>query len=529
MSQAAPAILRQEGAFHGTLVELLQDHARKFPANIAVEAPDGTTLSFQDLLAKADAVAGWLAQHGVRSGDRVGVYLPKSLPEVIASLGILRLGAVLVNLSSKTPQGRVAEIAVETGCRWLFTNASNARHLTKDSAGGGWGLVVCGSGTSTVPGTMPFDSIAPGTAFEEPAPNPDDLAAILYTSGSTGRSKGVMISHRNFTSAIHRLVGYLGNGPDDRILSVLPFSAPWGLLQLLTMLYAGGRVALQPVAFPAEIVRTIQTRALTGLAAMPPTWIQLVDHLLAAGETLSELRYVTSSGGEIPKRILEAFRKVFPKAEVFLTYGLTEAFRSTLVPPEWFSRKAGSLGRPCQNVEVFVIEKGVGICGPGQRGELVHRGDVVTLGYWNDPAATDVCYRPCPELKHLIGDERVHYSGDLVEIDADGFLWFVCRIESQIKAAGHRVSAEEVERVAGQSGLIGHAVAFADPDPVFGQVLALAVEPREGFDTEALLTFCREHLPSYAVPRRVDVWAGAMPFTGTGKIDRDAVIRVSKA
>lgn len=511
-----------------TLVDLLKCRAPRFGNHDAVETLDGTSLTFRELLDRADAVAAWLAGRGVVQGDRVGVCLPKSLPEVIVTLGILRLGAVLVNLSSKTPQRRIAEIAVETGWRWLFTNPPNARALLPDARAAAWGIVVCGKSSGPVAGTIAFEELETGGAFPESTPAAGDLAAILYTSGSTGRSKGVMISHRNFVSAMLRLVGYLGNVPEDRILSILPFSAPWGLLQLLTMLHAGGCLTLQTVAFPAEIVRTIRARKVTGLAAMPPTWIQLTEHLLATGGTLPELRYITSSGGEIPRRVLEAFATVFPNAHVFLTYGLTEAFRSTLVPPEWFGRKMGSIGRPCDGVDIFVIEKGVGPCGPGQRGELVHRGDVVTLGYWNDPAATAACFRPCPELRHLFGDEQVHHSGDLVEIDADGFLWFVGRIEAQIKVAGHRVSAEEVERVAVQSGVVGHVVAFAEPDPVFGQVLALAVEPGSRYCAEVLLNHCREHLPSYAVPRSVHVWTGVMPVTGTGKINRDEVIRAVK-
>jgi acyl-CoA synthetase (AMP-forming)/AMP-acid ligase II len=511
-----------------TLVNLIRGHAPRFGKYVAVETLDGTSLTFRELLDKADAVACWLASQGVAPADRVGVCLPKSLPEVIVTLGILRLGAVLVNLSSKTPHRRIAEIAVETGWRWLFTNPQSARALSRDAKAAGWGIVVCGKTSAPVAETTAFEELETGGTIPESARTDGDLAAILYTSGSTGRSKGVMISHRNFISALHRLVGYLRNNSEDRILSILPFSAPWGLLQLLTMLHVGGCVTLQTVAFPAEIIRTIRTRKATGLAAMPPTWIQLTEHLLATGGTLPELRYITSSGGEIPRRVLEAFATVFPNAEVFLTYGLTEAFRSTLVPPDWFGRKMGSIGRPCDGVDIFVVEKGVGLCGPGQRGELIHRGDVVTLGYWNDPAATAACYRPCPELRSLFGDEPVHHSGDLVEIDADGFLWFVGRIEAQIKVAGHRVSAEEVERIAAQSGVVGHVVAFAEPDPVFGQVLALAVEPSDRYCAEVLLNHCREHLPSYAVPRSVHVWTGAMPVTGTGKINRDEVVRAVK-
>jgi len=483
----------------------------------------------REFLNRVDSFAAWMRGQGVRRWDRVGIFLPKCRAEAEATFAAVRMGAVFVNLSSKTPVARAAEILADCGLRCLVTTPRTALELREEAARTGCLLVTAGRGAGADAGTTAWTSIPQSPFVPEPgtAPVDNDLAAILHTSGSTGRSKGVMISHRNLVDATFRVADYLGLDAADRILSVLPLSAPWGVLQLTTALLSGATVVLQPVAFPVEIARAIREQGITGLACMPPTWIQLVDLLLGTGQTLPGLRYVTSSGGVIPPRILEAFPRVFPNAQVFLTYGLTEAFRTTLLPPEWFARKPGSLGRPCPNVDVFVVDPGRGICGPGQRGELVHRGAAVTLGYWNDPEATAAVFRPCPELRPLIGDEVVHHSGDIVEIDADGFLWFVGRKDSLIKVAGYRVSAEEIEVAATQSGHVLQAVAYGVPDPVFGQAVHLAVEPPAGtaFDPEPFLTHCREVLPTHMVPRHLTVWDGPMPRTGTGKIDREAVIR----
>lgn len=511
-----------------TLADLLLAARRWTGREFLVAAAD-RSVGFEGFLERVDSVAEWLRAAGIRPGDRVGVFLPKSVEEAMATFAIARLGAVFVNLTSKTLTRRVVEILQDCEFRCLFTTPRVARELQAAAMEAGCRLVTVGATPDAPDGLTPWSAI-PAAEFEDqarPESTADALAAILYTSGSSGRSKGVMISHQNLMHATLRVAGYLRNHPADRILAVLPLSAPWGVLQLTTALLSGATVILQPALFPVEIIRTIRGQAVTGLAAMPPTWIQLVELLEAACETLDSLRYVTTSGGVIPPRILEAFPRVFPNAEVFLTYGLTEAFRTTLVPPDWFQRKPGSLGRPCPGVDIFVVRPGGGLCGPGERGELIHRGSAVTLGYWKDSDATALSFKPCAELRHLIGDEIVHHSGDLVETDADGFLWFIGRKDALIKVAGHRVSAEEIELTALQSGLISQAVAFGVQDAAFGQVIHLAVEPvgHAAVDPETLLSHCRQTLPSHMVPRYLTVWPGAMPRTGTGKIDRDSVIR----
>lgn len=494
-----------------------------------LQCPGEGVVTVRGFLARTDSVAAWLRQRGFRRWDRLGILLPKCRAEVEATFAAVRLGGVFVNLSPKTTLLRASEILRDCGFRCLVTTPRMARGLAAEASKVGCLLVTVGSPTLGDPSFVPWEAIPEAVFPNDPGAIPidNDLAAILYTSGSSGRSKGVMISHRNLVDATFRLTDYLALRPVDRILAVLPMSAPWGVLQLTTALLARATAVLQPVAFPVELIHAVREQGITGLACMPPTWIQLVELLTSAGETLPSLRYVTSSGGVIPQRILEAFPRVFPNAQIFLTYGLTEAFRTTLLPPEWFSRKPGSLGRACANVDVFVIDPGRGICGPGQRGELVHRGAAVTLGYWNDPEGTASVYRPCPELRSLIGDEIVHYSGDIVEVDADGFLWFVGRKDSLIKVSGYRVSTEEIELAAAESGLVSNAVACGVPDPVFGQLIHLVVEVGVGisFCEESLFAHCRRVLASHMVPKRLTVWQGTMPRTGTGKIDRETVIR----
>jgi acyl-CoA synthetase (AMP-forming)/AMP-acid ligase II len=355
-----------------------------------------------------------------------------------------------------------------------------------------------------------------------------ELAAILYTSGSTGKPKGVMLTHHNIVTGARAVARYLKLGEDERLLSVLPYSFDYGLNQLTTMMLMGGTIVHQPVAMAAEIVRAIEEHRITGLAAVPPLWNQIVRLLDRSPRELPSLRRITNSGGKIPSNILERIPTVFPKVDVYLMYGLTEAFRSTFLAPEKFTAKMGSMGQAIPEVEVHVIKHGQGLAGPGEEGELVHRGPLISRGYWGKPEATAAKIRPCPELAHLIGDEPVVYSGDIVRIDADGDLWFVGRNDAMIKTSGFRVSPEEVEEKLSRSGIVGDVVAYGVQDDDLGEAIHVALSPLPGFDHDALMRHCRREMPHYMVPRAIHVWGEAMPRTSSGKLARPDVVRISR-
>lgn len=157
----------------------------------------------------------------------------------------------------------------------------------------------------------------------------------------------------------------------------------------------------------------------------------------------------------------------------------------------------------------------------------MHRGSLISMGYWGNPDATAAKIRPCPQLRHLIGDEKVVYSGDLVRMDEDGVLWFVNRMDTMIKCSGFRISPTEVEDVLHGSGRVASAVAFGVADDMMGQVVEVAVSwVGDGAgDIDGLLAHCRKEMPQYMVPRRIHVWTGNMPRTGSGKIDVPAVVK----
>jgi acyl-CoA synthetase (AMP-forming)/AMP-acid ligase II len=214
-----------------------------------------------------------------------------------------------------------------------------------------------------------------------------------------------------------------------------------------------------------------------------------------------------------------------PKAAPYLMYGLTEAFRSTYLPPSEVDRRPDSMGKAIPNAEILVVRENGELCAPGEPGELVHRGALVSLGYWNDPERTAERFKPAPGKDPALPiTELAVWSGDTVRMDEDGFLYFVGRRDEMIKTSGYRVSPTEVEEVIYASGKVGEAVAIGVPHETQGQAIVIvATPPADGArDGEAVIAACRAKLPPFMAPQRV-VFRDALPRNPNGKIDRKQI------
>jgi acyl-CoA ligase (AMP-forming) (exosortase A-associated) len=312
----------------------------------------------------------------------------------------------------------------------------------------------------------------------------------------------------------------LKNSSDDRILSVLPLSFDYGLSQLTTAFHVGATSVLMNYLLPRDIIDTVEKESITGLAAVPPLWIQLAQ--LNWPRDIS-LRYITNSGGAMPRATLDLLRGIFPNTMVFLMYGLTEAFRSTFLPPEEMDGRPDSIGKAIPNAEVLVLREDGSLCAAGEPGELVHRGALVSMGYWNDREKTAERFKPVPSRQSgLTIPELAVWSGDTVRMDEEGFLYFIGRRDEMIKTSGYRVSPTEVEEVIYATELVGEAAAIGIPHPVLGQAIVLIVTSRGGgeLDHDALMAACKLHLPAFMLPSRIEPRKGNLPRNPNGKIDR---------
>jgi acyl-CoA ligase (AMP-forming) (exosortase A-associated) len=510
---------------------LLRDSVRRSPNKEALVHGD-QRLSYQEVGQRTAGLAAGLRAAGMRRGERVGIYLDASVPQVISIFGVSRGEGVYVPINALLHVDQVMHIARDCGMKGLITTPARVAALAEvlPQIPSLEFLVVTGEGD--IP-KMPLAVYR----FEEfcSAESPElwretsienDLAAILYTSGSTGKPKGVMLSHANVVAGSRIVSTYLGITDAERILAVLPFSFDAGMNQLMTAFEKCGTLILINFTFAREIVHALLKESVTGLAGVPTLWSLLAQPASSLNkQPIPNLRYITNTGGAMPQSVLKILRQSLPSTKIFLMYGLTEAFRSTFLPPEELDRRPTSMGKAIPDTEILVLNENGQLCKPGEPGELVHRGPTVSLGYWNRPEETARALRPNPLLPPEMGHcEKVCYSGDVVKMDEDGFLYFIGRRDTMIKSSGVRISPTEVEEVLFQTGKLRGAAVIGLPDDILGQVIKAFVVPRDGesLDTGEVLAHCAEKMPRYMVPKFLEVLT-ELPKTSSGKVDYPAL------
>ncbi len=472
------------------------------------------TMDYATLWRRIQATAQSLTSLGATPGDRVALWLPKSIDSVVLIFGAAAAGAVFVPINPVLKAPQAGHVIRDSGARFLVTQAARLSTLERE-------LAQCPTLETLLTvdepphgaAALPLDTTVAQTfddALQVSRRGGDELATLLYTSGSTGRPKGVMISHANLLDGARIVAEYLDNRPDDRLLAALPLSFDYGFSQITTAFQVGATAVLLDYLLPQQIPSAIQTHGITGLAGVPSLWNRLaaLPWPASAGQSL---RYITNSGGTLPVATIERLRTLLPQTRLFLMYGLTEAFRSTYLPPPLVQRHPDAIGLPIPGVDIHVVRPNGSECAVGEAGELVHVGPLVAQGYWGDPEGSRPVFRRWHDGRPAV------WSGDRVCRDAEGLLYFQGRSDDTIKTSGYRVSPEEIEETAMQCEGVRIAVAVGLPDPVLGQQIALAYEGESR--PETLEAHCKTCLPIYMHPTRI-TQLDEMPLTPNGKPDR---------
>jgi acyl-CoA ligase (AMP-forming) (exosortase A-associated) len=494
------------------------------------------TLHYAELQDAVSAFANGLIAAGTGRGERVGIYLEKRVETVVASFGAPAAGAVFVPMNPLLKPEQVGFIMLDCAVRVLVTSPERLPSLLPTLAQSPslrHVVLTPGEPPAELPGWPAAVQLHRWESWMAAPARPvhrcidTDMVAILYTSGSTGRPKGVVLSHRNMVAGAKSVASYLENHAEDTLLAALPLSFDAGFSQLTTAFHSGARVVLLNYLMPRDVLKALEAEKVTGLTAVPPLYIQL-STLPWPAAINKQLRYFANTGGRMPRETLGLLRQQVPQAKPFLMYGLTEAFRSTYLPPEEVDRRPDSIGKAIPNAEILVLREDGSECAADEPGELVHRGALVGLGYWGDAEKTAERYKlltPGTGAREagIQLPEYAVFSGDNVKRDAEGFLYFIGRRDEMIKTSGYRVSPMEVEEILYASKLVGECVAFGSEHPTLGQsiqVIATAPDGSDQLDLKALQAACRQHMPAYMVPAGIQAMAGPLPRNPNGKIDR---------
>jgi long-chain acyl-CoA synthetase len=506
--------------------DFLHNSAARYPDKVALVC-DGQRLTYSEIDAEANRLANALLAHGVSRGDRVAIYLHNSVPVVVGIFAVLKAGAVFVVINATTREDKLVYILNNCSAAALITEARSLErfeNLPKNVPSLKC-AVVSGVKDNQMPAhhdlpVLDYKNIQSDYLASRPAQtNIDlDLACLIYTSGSTGDPKGVMSDHSNVVFAASSIISYLGNVPEDVVIAVLPLSFDYGLYQLLMVFKFGGTLVLErSFAYPAVILKRMETEKVTGFPGVPTVFSLLLNIDLSPYD-LSALRYLSNTAAALPVSHIQQIRQKFPWATLFSMYGLTETKRTLYLPPEQLDIRPDSVGIAIPGTEVWLVDENGNRLPPGSTGELVVRGRHVMRGYWNDPDMTSQRYRPGP-----LPGERLCYTGDIFKMDQEGYLYFLSRKDDIIKSRGEKVAPKEVENVLYAIPGVVEAAVIGVNDPVLGQAIKAFIV----FDgmqlTEAdVLRHCRAHLEDFMVPQRVE-FRDELPKTSSGKVKKSGL------
>lgn len=523
------------------LSQILDSASNRFPNHQAFRC-EGKAITYAELLRRANGLAHWLVENGVRRGDRVGIYLSKSLESAVSIYGIWKAGAAYVPLDPAAPIARTAYVVNHCGIRHLITQPSKRRKLPQLLAASPELRWIVGLPDS-------FDLSADlnvrseqtiircewaGLPSEETAPDvrlvAKDLAYIMYTSGSTGKPKGIMHSHYSGLSYARLAASTYGLNERDRLGNHSPLHFDISTLGFFSGPLVGATTVIIPEAYtklPASLSQLIQDEALTVWYSVPFALSQLCLRGVLSERKLDALRWVLFAGEPFPTKYLYALMAQIPQARFSNIYGPAEVNQCTYyhVPPLLAGRPVSTealpIGRVWNNSEAIVVDEQDQPVSQGQLGELLIRTATMMSGYWRRPDLNDKAFYHT----QVAGQPAVFYrTGDLVQQQSDGEYRFIGRKDRQVKIRGYRVELDEVEAT-----LVGHSqVEEAATYPVSFEPGRYEIEAAIILRADACLEeaeikrYVAERLPAYAVPQRV-VIASEFPRTGTGKIDRKAL------
>ena len=475
----------------------------------AAEAGDRPAVKLDDIVLTygllelgVQRAAGLLSAKGIGPGDAVGLQMPNVPYFPIVYFGALRLGAVVVPMNPLLKGREVEYYLTDSGAKTMVAWHDFAGPAQEGSDAAGAECVI------TKPGE--FEQVlGEAEPVEEVVDRADDDAAvIIYTSGTTGTPKGATLMHSNLATGAEVARDLVDAGPEWVSLATLPLFHVFGMNSVMnTAIHARGMLTLLPRFEPGKALEIIQRDRVNSFAGVPTMYSALLHHPGREDYDLSSLDLCVSGGSAMPVELLHGFDEAFG-AKVLEGYGLSETtgMGSFNLPDR--ERKPGSIGVPVGGTEFKLVDDDGNEVGAGERGEVVMRGPFVMKGYWNNPDAT----------AEVMKDGWFH-TGDIGEVDDDGYYFIVDRKKELVIRGGYNVYPREIEEVLYSHPAVREAAVLGIPHDDLGEEVGAAVALKEGSDAtpEEIRDYVKQRVAAYKYPRVV--WlADDLPKTSTGKI-----------
>jgi amino acid adenylation domain-containing protein len=508
-----------------SLHRYLDEAAPKRPEHIAVEEPGVGKITYRDLHELTERLRDRLVAMGVKPGDRVGLYMKKSVDAVASMFGVLKTGAAHVPVDPTAPAARNAFIHNDCAVKAVIVEKRLEGPYREElqKLGAVPPMLVLdgtGAGLSLRAALDREQQRSPAPAAKTVEPEPDALSYILYTSGSTGKPKGVMLTHRSAKAFVDWCSDVFQPRPDDRFSNHAPFHFDISVLDLYTSLKHGTTLVLvseEAGKDPLVLAKLIADTKITIWYSAPSILSMLAQYGNLPSYDYSSLRMILFAGEVFPIVHLRALQKLIPHPRYFNLYGPTETnvctyFECPRVTPD-DRTEPFPIGKPCEHYEGILIDADGKLVPKGAEGELCMAGPGVMAGYWNRPELNEKCF-------HVHDGKKWYKTGDICIEEPSGDYKYISRRDRMVKKRGYRVELGEIE-----------VALYKHPDVLEAAVIALADE-KEGVKIRAHLSakgekklsiiamkqFCSANLPMYMVP---DVFRfhPVLPKTSTDKVD----------
>jgi long-chain acyl-CoA synthetase len=536
----------------GSLFDLVESSVKEFPDNVALEF-FGATTTYAEMGEQILRAAEGLRLLGVQKGDTVALVLPNCPQHIVAFYAVLRLGGIVVEHNPLyTPRelrhqfedhgakfaivwnnvvGTVQEFPADLGVQTIVSV-----DVTRAMPFGTRALLRLpiakakesrSALTTAVNGTVTWQKLLESEPLDDHIFRPDaaDVALIQYTSGTTGSPKGATLTHLNLTvnaAQARAWVPTVQRGTSV-VYAVLPMFHAYGLTLCLTFAMSmGSRLVLFPKFDPDLVLKVVKKHPATFLPAVPPIYERLTVAAKEAGVSLEGIEIAISGAMPLSASVVEPWEK---ETGGYLVegYGLSETSPVLMANPVGPSRRAGTVGLPLPLTEVRVVDpENPTVDRPaGDEGELLVRGPQVFSGYWKKPEETAEVFVPAVD-----GDDTGPWfrTGDIVKLDADGFVSIVDRLKELIITGGFNVSPSEVEDALRQHPDVADVAVVGMPSSHSGEevVAAVVLAPGKELDEESIRTYARDCLAAYKVPKHV-VAVDELPKSLIGKVLRRQV------
>jgi HIP---CoA ligase len=493
-----------------TIPGLVRRAAERFGAREALVEAD-VRLTFAQLAEQAARAGRALVASGIAPGDRVAIWAPNCQEWVVAALGILAAGAVLVPPNTRFKGGEARYVLDRADVRLLFTvtdfldtnyvellraedDVPSLREIV-DLRGAGW-----------------TDFLARDAGAPLPEVAGDDLCSILFTSGTTGRPKGAMLTHSATVRAYDAWSSVIGLREDDRYLVVNPFFHSFGLNAGIVACLVKGATIIPHAVFDVDAVMARAAEEQVSMLPGPPTVYQsILDHPRRADFDMTSLRLAVTGAAPVPVELVRRMRAELGFETIVTGYGLTEATGIATMcrhddDPETISTTSG---RAIPDVEVLVVDQNTVEVLRGEPGEVVIRGYNVMRGFIHDPEAT----------AEVIDADGWLHTGDVAVMNERGYIRITDRTKDMFIVGGFNAYPAEIENMINEHPGVGQVAVVGVPDARMGEVGYAYVIPRlnASVTPDQLRVWCREKMANYKVPRHFEI-VDALPLNASGKV-----------